>query len=915
MRYPCKFSAICLAVFQFVLASAWALNPSLPPGQNFDLSQYKWQSPVADGSGVLEISQPQLATYTSAYFYTTNDGAMVFWCPVNGATTSGTSYPRSELRDLREWPLSSTQIMNATCKVLQSPSTGKTIIGQIHGNISGTEAMKLRYSGGDVTAGCKPDLGGTEFQIPILTGVALGTTINYTIKMVNHMVTITVNGVTVTNVLNSTWDAETAYYFKAGTYPQDNSGTSTEGSRIAFYALNNDFAPVSNVVPSVTLTAPANGASFTAPASIAMTATATDSDGTITTVGFYNGTTLLGSDTSSPYAYTWTNVAQGSYNLTARATDNSGAVSTSAVATVTVNAANAAPVFTVDPISKAGATEDVAYTGQTLSGSATDANGDTLTYSAVAGPSWLSIASSGALSGTPANADVGNNSWSVQVSDGKGGTDTAILNITVANVNDAPVFTADPMSKANATEDAAYTGQTLAGSATDVDAGSVQSYSKVSGPAWLTVAIDGTLSGTPANADVGVNSWTVQVSDGNSTDTAVLNITVINVNDAPVFTVDPMSRAGATAGTAYTGQTLAGSATDVDAGSVQSYSKVSGPAWLVVATSGALSGTPAAGDVGTNSWTVQVSDGLGGTDTAVLNITVAAAANNPPVFTVDPMSRANATNGSAYTGQTLSGSATDPDAGATLTYSKVSGPTWLSVATSGALTGTPASTNVGANSWTVQVSDGLGGIDTAVLNITVGAATVQTLTNTFVSVGAEDGWVLESSETSEIGGTSNSTAATTSALRIGDDASKKQYRTVVSFDTSALPDGATILSATLKLKRGTISNVTTNLGTILVDIKNGTGFNGAVALTKQDFEAAADATGVATMSYPASNGTWSTGALNAAGLAQLNKTGKTQLKVRYSTPDDNDTTADYLGFYSGENSTTANRPVLEVIYQ
>jgi hypothetical protein len=95
------------------------------------------------------------------------------------------------------------------------------------------------------------------------------------------------------------------------------------------------------------------------------------------------------------------------------------------------------------------------------------------------------------------------------------------------------------------------------------------------------------------------------------------------VNDAPVFTADPISRANATAGTAYTGQTLFGSATD-DEGDPLTYSKVSGPAWLSVATNGALSGTPAGGDVGTNSWTVQVSDGLGGTDTAVLNITVAA---------------------------------------------------------------------------------------------------------------------------------------------------------------------------------------------------------------------------------------------------------------------------------------------------
>jgi len=95
------------------------------------------------------------------------------------------------------------------------------------------------------------------------------------------------------------------------------------------------FAP--NIAPNVSLTAPTNNASFTAPASLTMTASASDTDGTITSVDFYNGTTLLGSDTSAPFAYIWTNVAAGSYGLTARATDNDGAVSTSAVVAVTVN--------------------------------------------------------------------------------------------------------------------------------------------------------------------------------------------------------------------------------------------------------------------------------------------------------------------------------------------------------------------------------------------------------------------------------------------------------------------------------------------------------------------------------------------------------------------------------------------------
>jgi hypothetical protein len=383
-----------------------------------------------------------------------------------------------------------------------------------------------------------------------------------------------------------------------------------------------------------------------------------------------------------------------------------------------------------------------------------------------------------------------------------------------------------------------------------------------------------------------------------------------SANNAPVFTADPISKVGATEDASYTGQTLAGSATDAD-GDTLSYSAQGGPAWLSIATGGTLSGTPANADVGANSWSVQVSDGKGGTDTAILNITVANV-NDAPVFTVDPMSRADASVGAAYSA-TIAGSATDVDAGATLTYSKVSGPTWLSIATSGALTGTPASGDTGANSWTVQVSDGLGGTDTAVLNITVIVPAPQTLTNTFYSVNAEDGYVLESAETSNIGGAMAATLNTTASLRVGDDATKKQYKAVVSFDTSALPDGATIISATLRIKCGAISSAPTTLGAINVDIKNGTGFGGATALAISDFEAAAGATGVATMSYPAKN-YFSTGALNTTGMGLVDKTGKTQLRVYFTLDDDNDTKADYLGFYSGE-AAAGNKPELVIVYQ
>jgi hypothetical protein len=94
--------------------------------------------------------------------------------------------------------------------------------------------------------------------------------------------------------------------------------------------------------------------------------------------------------------------------------------------------------------------------------------------------------------------------------------------------------------------------------------------------------------------------------------------------------------------------------------------------------------------------------------------------NNPPSFDADPINEVNATEDAAYS-STIADDASDPDSDP-LTFSKVSGPAWLSVGTDGSLSGTPARSDAGANVFTVQVDDGNGGTDTATLNITVDAA-------------------------------------------------------------------------------------------------------------------------------------------------------------------------------------------------
>ena len=97
--------------------------------------------------------------------------------------------------------------------------------------------------------------------------------------------------------------------------------------------------PAANQPPSVALTAPSANATFTAPATINLSASASDAGGSVTKVEFYQGTTKLGEDTSSPYAFSWANVPAGNYSLTARATDNSGATTTSTAVAVSVTAA------------------------------------------------------------------------------------------------------------------------------------------------------------------------------------------------------------------------------------------------------------------------------------------------------------------------------------------------------------------------------------------------------------------------------------------------------------------------------------------------------------------------------------------------------------------------------------------------
>jgi hypothetical protein len=235
---------------------------------------------------------------------------------------------------------------------------------------------------------------------------------------------------------------------------------------------------------------------------------------------------------------------------------------------------------------------------------------------------------------------------------------------------------------------------------------------------------------------------------------------------------------------------------------------------------------------------------------------------------------------------------------------------------------TPVSDTV----YTVTVNTGMGD-GTIRLNVVSGGSIMDAVHNPFVtdfltsqnytiaktltvqSVGTYDGWVLESTETSGVGGTRNSTATT---FNLGDDASDKQYVGILHFDTSGLPDTAVITSATLKIRKylpiGT--DPFTILGDLLVDMRKP--YFGAVELAIQDFQANAGRIAVATFGAPVNN--WYSALLNSSGRSYINLTGTTQFRLRFTTDDNNNGSADYLRFYSGDHGTVSVWPTLVIEY-
>lgn len=242
------------------------LDPNSAPGRNFDLSLWKITLPIDSSGGMsgtaMEVKPLPKDYEKEPYFYTASDGGMIFMAPVNGATTSGSKYPRSELREMKAdgnkaaWTVEQGGKLAATLAVNELPvksdgSKGRVVVGQIHG--PDDELCRLYYDNGQLSfyddkAGSSPKE--TQFILKSSSGqvtqIPLNAKFSYSIVADKSNLTVTAqyNDVTYTakEPISSFWPGK-ALYFKAGIYVQvgkPGSGAGSTGSgqgKATFYSL------------------------------------------------------------------------------------------------------------------------------------------------------------------------------------------------------------------------------------------------------------------------------------------------------------------------------------------------------------------------------------------------------------------------------------------------------------------------------------------------------------------------------------------------------------------------------------------------------------------------------------------------------------------------------------------------------
>jgi gliding motility-associated-like protein len=402
--------------------------------------------------------------------------------------------------------------------------------------------------------------------------------------------------------------------------------------------------PPANQLPTVSLTSPANNANFAAGSAITVNANASDADGTVSKVEFFNGTTKLGEDLTSPYSFGWSNVAAGNYTISAKATDNAGGTTTSAPINISVTAANTLPLVSLT--SPANNSSFAAGSNVTLNANASDANGTVSKVEFFRGNTKLGEDLTSPYSFAWNNAAAGTYALTAKATDNQGGvtTSTAISVTINAPANVPPVVNiTSPGNNAAFTPGATIT---LTASASDAN-GSVSKVEFYNGNTKIGEDLTSPYTFAWGNVTSGTFTITARATDNQQATTTSQQITIlVNApNTAPTVALTaPANNSTFTAGSSIT---ISATANDSN-GSISKVEFYRGTVKLgedVTAPYSYILGNAAAGSY---SVTAKATDNAGAaTTSSVVNFTVQPPSTGATVALTNPLNNSTFDVGSS----------------------------------------------------------------------------------------------------------------------------------------------------------------------------------------------------------------------------------------------------------------------------
>jgi glucosylceramidase len=289
-----------------------------------------------------------------------------------------------------------------------------------------------------------------------------------------------------------------------------------------------------NQLPTVSITSPANNATFTSPATVSIAATAADNDGTVTKVEFYNGATLLGFDLTAPYSYSWTGVTAGSYPITAKAIDDKTGTTTSSVVNITVSNPNQAP--TVSILTPSNNATYVSVATVNFTASAADADGSVSKVEYYNGTTLIGSATAVPYSFSWTNVGAGNYTITAKATDNLNAVTTSSAITVIVNGNQLPtVSITSPANNATFTSPATVS---IAATAADND-GTVTKVEFYNGATLLGFDLTSPYTYSWTGVTAGSYVITAKAIDDKTgtTTSSVVNITVSNPNQAPTVSI------------------------------------------------------------------------------------------------------------------------------------------------------------------------------------------------------------------------------------------------------------------------------------------------------------------------------------------------------------------------------------------